>query len=395
MERINIKKLIYEFMKVIISVGGRFHSFNLAQQLLKRDYLKKLITSYPKFEVVKYGIPKEKVKTVVLKEILERGWRKLPRFLKNIYNPQYLIHEIFDKLAAKKIEKADIFVGWASFSLNSFKKVKEFKMIKILDEGSSHIIFRRDIVKEEYEKFGVKPELPHPKLVEKELKEYEEADYICVSSLFAKKTFLDKGILENKIIHIPYGVDLSNFQQIKKNDNVFRVIFAGGMTLRKGVHYLLQAFSELNLPNSELMLIGSYNDEIKPFFKKYEGKFNWIGSIPQKELYKYYSQGSVFVLNSIEDGFGMVIIQAMACGLPVIATENTGGLDIISDGKNGFIIPIRNVEALKSKLLYFYQNKEICEIMGQSAKERVSKGFTWDDYGEKIISAYKNILARK
>ena len=94
MERINIKKIINITMKVIVSVGGRFHAFNLAQQLLKRGYLKRLITSYPKFEVVKYGIPKEKIKSAIVKEILERGWRKLPRFLKNIYNPQFLIHKI-------------------------------------------------------------------------------------------------------------------------------------------------------------------------------------------------------------------------------------------------------------------------------------------------------------
>ncbi len=379
-------------MQVIVSVGGRFHAFNLAQQLLKSDCLKLLITSYPKFEVAKYGIPKEKIKSIIIKEILERGWRKLPGILRDFYNPQYLLIEIFDKLASRKIDKADIFVGWANFSLDSFKKAKKMGMINVLDEGSSYILYRRDIVKKEYEKFGIKPELPHPKLVEKELREYEEADYIVVSSLFARRTFLEKGIPERKIIHVPYGVDLSAFKQIPKNDNVFRVVFVGGMTLRKGVHYLLQAFSELNLTNSELLLIGSINDEIKPFFKKYEGKYKWIGHIPQGELYKHYSQGSVFVLNSIEDGFGMVIIQAMACGLPVIATTNTGGQDIIRDGQEGFIIPIADVAALKDKLLYFYQRPELCREMGQTAKKRVSYGFTWDDYGEKIIKAYKRML---
>lgn len=380
-------------MKIIVSVGGRFHAFNLAQQLLKREYLEHLITSYPKFEVVKYGIPKDKIKSILIKEILERGWRKLPKIFKNIYNPQFLIHEIFDKQASEKLVPADIFVGWASFSLHSIAKAKKMGMKTILDEGSSHIEYRRDIVKEEYEKFGIKPELPHSKLVEKELKEYEKADYICVSSLFAKKTFLDKGISENKIIHIPYGVDLSNFQQIKKNDNLFRIVYAGGMTLRKGVHYLLQAFSELNLPNSELMLIGTINDEIKPFFKKYEGKFKWVNSVPQGELYKYYSQGSVFTLNSIEDGFGMVIIQAMACGLPVIATENTGGPDIVRDGIDGFIIPIRSIEILKEKLYYLHRNPEICRQMGESAKQRVSGSFSWDNYGDKIAKEYQKILA--
>lgn len=381
-------------MRVVVSVGGRFHAFNLAQQLFKNGYLERIITSYPKFEVKKFGIPSQKVSSIVIKEILERVWRKVPTVLRNLYNPQYLLHEIFDKSAARKLVSADIFVGWASFSLHSIKKAKKMGMKIVLDEGSSHVVYRRDLVKEEYEKYGVKPELPHQRVVEKELKEYEEADYICVSSLFAKRTFLQKGISENKIIHIPYGVDLKSFKKTEKSDDIFRVIFVGAMTLRKGVHYLLQAFSELNLPNSELLLIGAMTDEIKPFFKKYEGQFNWIGSKPQNELYKYYSNSSVFVLNSIEDGFGMVIMQAMACGLPVICTENTGGPDIVRDGKDGFIIPIRNVEKLKEKLIYLSENNEILKQMGQSAKERAEKGFTWDDYGDKIVEAYKNILAK-
>jgi len=379
-------------MKIIISVGGRFHAFNLAQQLLKCGYLERLITSYPKFEVKKYGIPPQKVGSVLIKEILERGWRKLPNFLSNLYNPQYLIHEIFDKLASHQLENTDLFVGWSSFSLYSLRKAKKMGAKIILERGSSHIIYQNEILKEEYKKFGLKAQLAHPKIIEKELKEYDEADYISIPSSFVKRTFLGYGFSENKLIQVPYGVDLSNFRQVPKNDNVFRVVFVGGMTLRKGVHYLLQAFSELNLPNSELLLIGSINDEIKPFFKKYSGKFKHLGHIPQKELYKYYSQGSVFVMMSIEEGLAMVQPQAMACGLPVICTTNTGGEDIVRDGQDGFVIPIRDIEALKEKLIYLYENPEICRQMGQSAKERVLSGFTWDDYGNKIIKAYKNIL---
>jgi len=382
-------------MKVSISVIGRFHLFNLAQQLLKKDYLNQLITSYPKFEVVKYGIPKDKISSIIIKEILFRGWQKLPGFLKRIYNPHHLIHEIFDALAAFYLkEGADIVIG----GLRVARKAKKFGAVTIAERGSSHILYQNKILQEEYEKYSVKIEpfmLPHPKVIKDDLRGYEEMDYISIPSSFVKRTFLEYGVSESKIIQVPYGVDLSAFKQIPKNDNVFRVVFAGGMALRKGVHYLLQAFSELNLPNSELLLIGSMNDEIKPFFKKYEGKYKWLGHIPQNELYKYYSQGSVFVIMSIEEGLAMVQPQAMACGLPVICTTNTGGEDIIREGRDGFIIPIRDVEKLKEKLLYLYENPEICYQMGQNAKQRVSGGFTWDDYGEKMVEKYKHILSNK
>jgi glycosyltransferase involved in cell wall biosynthesis len=381
-------------IRVTISVGGRFHAFNLAQQLLKRDYLHKLITSYPVFEVKKYGIPSEKIASAVTKEILARGWDKLPGWIRRSYNPEEFIHNLYDKQAMKKIEPTDIFVGWSGYSLYSLRKAKQSGAVAVVERGSSHIAYQNEILKNEYEKFSAATQLPHPKIIEKECMEYEEADYISIPSNFVKRTFLEKGISEKKLIQIPYGVELSSFRQVPKNDNIFRVVFTGRMSLRKGVHYLMKAFSELNLPGSELMLVGSFSDEIKPFFEKYEGKFKWMGRVPQGELYTYYSQGSVFVLMSIEEGLAMVIPQAMACGLPVICTTNTGGEDIVRNEKDGFIVPIGDTEILKEKLLYLYENREIGKAMGQSAKERVSSGFTWDNYGERMIEKYEAILNR-
>lgn len=385
-------------MRVTLSVGGKFHIFNLAQQLLKRGYLQQLITSYPKFEVVKYGIPRDLVSSVLIKEVIERGWRKLPGFLSNIYNPQYLICEVFDKLACQKLQDAEIVAGGSSMFLHTLHKAKRMGAVTIVEHGSSHIVYQDKILKEEYEKYGVRTtpfQLPHPNVIEKEVREYEEADYVAVPSLFAKRTFVEQGIPESKIIHTSYGVDLSLFRQIPKTDTVFRIIFGGGLCLRKGTHYLLQAFSELNIANAELLLVGAINDEIKPFLKKYAGKFKHLTYRPIGELYKIYSQSSVFVMPSIEEGLAMVQPQAMACGLPIIATTNTGAEDIVRDGVDGFIIPIRDVEALKAKILYLYENQEICRAMGQSAKQRVASGFTWDDYGKKMIAAYERILTRR
>lgn len=383
-------------MKIAISVPGKFHLFNLAQELLKRGYLSQLITSYPKFEVLKYGIPRQKINSVLRKEIIQRLSHKIP-FLSNWWSSQFLALEVFDKKAAKFLKPCDIFVGASSASLHTMRAAKKFGAITILERGGAHILYQDKILKEEYEKLGlrVRPyQLAHPKVIAKELQEYKEADYVSIPSLFVKKTFLEAGFPENKLIHIPYGVDLGEFKPATKKDDVFRVVYAGGMTLQKGLHYLLQAFAEFNLPNSELLLIGAKSPEIEPFFQKYKGHYKWIGRVPQKELSSYYTQSSVFVLNSIHDGFGMVIIQAMACGLPVIATQNTGGPDIIREGENGFVIPIRDVEALKEKLLYLYEHPEEGRKMGELAEKRVREGFTWEDYGEKMIAAYNRILKK-
>jgi len=384
-------------MTVAISVPGRFHLFNLAQELQKRGYLSQLITSYPKFFIAKYGIPREKTDSVLRKEIIQRAWEKLP-VVRDFWNPQFFLLELFDKRAKELLRACDIFVGASSASLHTMSAAKKFGALTVLERGGAHILYQDTILKEEYKKFGVRPrpfQLPPPKVISKELQEYEEADYISVPSLFVKRTFLAADFPEEKLIHVPYGVDLEEFKPALKEDDVFRVVYAGGMTLQKGVHYLLQAFAELNLPNSELLLIGTKNAEIEPFFKKYAGRYKWIGHVPQRELARHYSQSSVFVLNSVQDGFGMVIIQAMACGLPVIATTNTGGPDIIREGENGFIIPIRDVITLKERLVQLYKNPEEGKRMGVSAVKRVKEGFTWGNYGNKMAKEYERILNKK
>lgn len=385
-------------MKVVISVGGKFHAFYLARELLKRNCLERLITSYPKFEVVKYGIPKEKIKSIVIKEILWRTWSKLPFFIRKNYDPTLFTSDIFDRWAARKLIPTDIFTGWSSFSLYSMRKVKAMGVVTVLDHGSAHIEYHDKILREEQKIWGIPPgksRTAHPGIVKKEIREYEEADFICIPSLFSRRTFLEAGVPAEKIIRIPYGVDLDDFRPGKKTDKIFRVVYAGGMTLQKGVHYLLRAFSELKLPSSELLLIGGLSEEIEPFFKKYAGNFRYLGIRPQKELTDHYVQSSVFVLNSIHDGFGMVIIQAMASGLPVIATQNTGGPDIIEEGKTGFIIPIRDVQKLKERLVFLYENEKIRAEMGKQAAKRAASGFSWDDYGNNIVKAYEGLLEMK
>ena len=224
-------------------------------------------------------------------------------------------------------------------------------------------------------------------LLEETLLEYEVADYIMVPSSFAKRTFIEQGVDEKKVFVNPYGVDLSLFKQVKQDDDVFRVIYCGRLSIQKGSHYLLEAIYGLNLNNFELWHVGGIDIEMAPYIEKFKSKkIIFKGAQPQDELYKFYSQGNVFILPSIQDGFGMVIFQAMACGLPVILSENTGAYDVITkDGEEGFVIPIRSIGAIQEKVTYLYNNKLACKQMGEKAKKKVAAGYTWDDYGERYI----------
>ena len=363
-------------MRISIIVGGRFHAFNLAQQLNKHGCLSQLITSYPKNFVNKnYDINKDKIKSVLLKELFQRS------FINKIFNIEDILIKYFSNKAKDLIDlnNTDILIGWSSFSLETFKLAKNKKCIKILERGSTHIDFQNQIVEEEYLINNLKPVLASKYVVEKELEEYEVADYIAVPTEFVRQTFISKGFSKEKIIKIPYGVNLKEFNSSKyrKKDDKFRIIYTGSVSVRKGLIYLLNSFDELNLKNTELLIIGNVENKMRKIIKKFESNKNIIfkNAVKQHELNKYYSYSDLFITCSIEEGLSMVQLQAMACGLPVICTRNSGGEEIIKDGVDGFILPIRDIEELKRKILYLYENKSVCYQMGKMAQKKLTMFF--------------------
>jgi len=381
-------------MKITILVGGRFHAFDLAYQLEKKGHLLNLITSYPKWKVSKFiNIDKKKIKTVILKEIIERIIIKL-KLINYLAIFSVYLNKYFEYFASKKVnyKNTDILIGWSGFSCKTFQKSKNYNLIKILERGSSHIKFQSDILLEEHKKFNIKYKI-NDNEINQEIKEYNLADYISIPSTFVKKTFLLKGFDEKKLILTPYGVDLNNFYPKAKKDNIFRFIYVGNLSLRKGLWYTLKAFSELNLPNSELILVGSVDANFLPLLKEFTSnkKIKLFNHVSQNKLVEFYNISDVFVISSIEDGFAMVIPQALACGIPVICSENSGGSELIKNGINGYVVPIRNIEELKNKMNFLYEDKKHYIVLKEViSKER--KDLSWDRYGQLIIDKYGSLL---
>jgi glycosyltransferase involved in cell wall biosynthesis len=375
-------------MKINVSVVGRYHAFDLAKQLEKHGILNKLITTYPKFKAQEWNIKKEHIVSGMFLEILNRYKKIIPFFKDETIT--FWINKIQENRCIKYLNNIDVFIGFSSSSLETLIAAKRLGVVTIIERGSAHYSYQMKVLQSENKKF-----IPNYKFWQQELLEYELADYISLPSSFSKKTFLENGVPEDKLFVNPYGVDLSQFKQIVKKDKIFRVIFCGKLSIQKGSHYLLQAIYELDLENFEFWHIGGISEEMKSLIKKYESpKIIYKGSYPQVKLYEFYSQGSVFILPSMQDGFGMVIFQAMACGLPVILSENTGAYDVVTkEGKEGFVIPIRSVDAIKEKIIFLYKNPKICKKMGEEAKKRVLNGFSWDDYGNRYVKFLKEIKA--
>ena len=387
-------------MKVTTSCYGRFHIFDQAAQLHRHGMLHRIVTDYPKFMTRRWGIPDENVTSLLANGIYGRIATKTFRWLDASTRDRITeaVHHQFSSRLAKKLPPdSDIFIGLSSYCLEAVEHANKLGMKTIVDHGSLHQATERRLQIEESELWGFNSEesLPPNWLIEKENVEFELADRVMVLSEIAKRTMVEQGVPADKVFVNHCGVDLDQFYSSTKQDNVFRIVQCGGIRPRKGVQYLLKAFSELKLPNSELWFIGGGLDSssLQPVVQQYRANnILFKGSFPQSQLYELYSQGSIFVLASVADGFGMVVPQAMACGLPVIVTENVGAADIVVEGANGYVIPIRNVDALKEKILYLYENHKQRDEMGRSAMSTVAAMGGWSHYGDQLEKYLTTLL---
>ena len=374
-------------MIVSVASAGRFHADDLARQMQRLGHLGQLYTGVPGGRLAG-ELPPARIRsfpwlTGARWAVGRLGLHGLAQRL------DWPSIQLFDRWVARCLSPCDVFNCLSGLGLYARRAARaRYGALTVCDRGSPHILFTDRLLREEYGRHGVPYAGPSPRLVQKELQEYAEADLIQIPSTFAYRSFLAQGVAEAKLRLLSYGVELELFHPTPKQDDTFRAIYVGRMSLLKGIPYLLQALASLPVPNFELMLVGAMTDEVKPFFARYTDGFRYLGTLPRAELYRYYSQASVFVFASTLDGFGHVMAQAMACGLPVIATTNTGARDLFTDGVEGFIVPIREPAEMREKVLYLYEHPEVRGQMAQAALQRVNSLGGWGTFGEKALRVY-------
>lgn len=394
-------------MRVILQ-SNIAHYHHLAQALYSAGKLERYITSnllvgdepalslLPKYWRDKLegrrllDVPRERITEIRIAELMQRLLPATKLFSPDTGN--LINNHLFDFLAAQSLEQCDVFHFVNSVGLYSARKAKSRDAKIVCDVRQEHPFFQERILSEEAKLQNVKVEITGKPYEQKMIDEFELADFFVVPSTHAKNTFVAEGYDARRISVIPYGIDLRRFHPRPRTDAVFRVICVGSITLRKGIHYLLQAFKELSLPNAELLLIGNVDSHFKPVLAKYERVFRHLAAIPKVALIDYYSNSSVFVLPSLADAYPLVVLEAMACGIPAIVSTNNGVRETIKEGETGFVVPIRDVEALKEKILFLYQNPDVNRRMGAQAVQTAHR-MTWESYERLIVDFYESVEA--
>ena len=365
--------------------------FDLAEQLASRGLLADLHTAYLASKAPVALSPAVRTAYGTLARLLVR--RRLPEGELTRALDWQILNQ-FDRTVAASLRPCDVFVALSGMCLRSLAMAKRGGAKTVCERGSSHILFQQQILREEFDRWGQPYNGPDPRVVERELREYELCDRIAVPSEFVRRTFLERGVAPERLLTNPYGVDVRAFHPVPSvKEDVFRILFAGTASLRKGIPYLLKAFQLLKGRNLELWLAGTIAPEVTAMIEGYRDKrITVLGAVPRGELYRTYGRASVTVLPSLEEGLALVQAQSIACGVPVISTPNSGAEDLFVDGRHGFIVPPRSPEKLAAALEALISSPELLEEMKKNCLALAESMTGWSQYGERAVAHYRGLL---
>lgn len=416
-----IASLIFKFgrMKVTVSHAGKQHSYHLANALLKLEKLDIFFTSsyiksiwlqayfqktnntywsrrfYP-------GLGGKKVDANWRFEVKEVLLRKFLGKSESVQNAVYQRDADFDAYVSGKLQnrKSDLFWGFQGSCHSSLQAAKTAGKIAICELATAHVASAKKILGEE---IRFQPDwadsmdnLVFPAFYERRLMEEPHlADFAVAASAFTRMTLLQDSIPEEKIINLPLGFDISYVPFVQKKEGFqnrpLKLLYAGTVTQRKGIAYLLEAMEMLGKGKDiELHIIGGIQGSGKAFMSK-KHLVHYHPPVSQLELFSMYSDFDVLVLPTIFEGFGLVLVEAMAAGLPIISTQHSIGPELVTEGKNGFIVPIRDSKAIAKAIESFRAMDDHSFLSCSLEARKAAELFTWNLYQNNLDAILKKL----
>jgi glycosyltransferase involved in cell wall biosynthesis len=385
-------------VKVNVAVCGRFHFHNYIHYLDQARLLNRFYYSHKRStDATNLGIQRERAVNLWAKEYLIRLHGKLTKGrLVPEFSPYYA--RLWQIQALRRWDRCDILhLMQHGTGLSLIRRAKQEGSVVIAEPVNQHPVAMNAIMNEEAERLGLKGMAQLHRNQKHQIEESFASDFLLAASRIVRNSFVERGYDPSRTAVLPYGVDLNSFHPIArapKPQQTFTVISVGAISLRKGHIDLLEAWKKLAIPNAKLLLIGSISHEMAPILRRYDGLFRHIPFVSNRDLFQYYGQSSVFVLPSVEDGFGLVCAEAMACGLAVIVTENAGTADIVTHGKDGFIVRIRSPESIAEHIEMLYRDRTLRLAMSDAALAKARDELGWDTYANRLSGFYRYVLER-
>ena len=375
---------------VTVSVWNRFWSFELVNGLVNAGYRVQYVGTTRRRTAAQahYTCWAASCLTLASHLVSRCGWGEGPSArLREAALP------VFERYASRYAARGRCFWAWNGHNLAGCRRAKEAGIPVVVETGSTHALWQQERLESEYGKHGIAWSPADRERIETARQEYELADRIVAPSRFVERTFLEEGVDRAKLSVNPFGVDAS-FWKIERqapSGRPFTVVYAAALTLRKGIEYLIAAWKRAALKDARLLLVGGAGGDARPLVATLPGNVTWLGFQTHGVLRETYRDCDLYVLPSLEEGMARSVIEAMAAGLPVVVTEETGMTDVMVDSEDGFVVPAMNADVLAQALRKAAGDRARLVEMGRSAQRRVA-GYTWAAYGRRGAEILRTII---
>ncbi len=404
-------------MNIVLSHSGKQHSYHVAKAMKQLSVLELFYTSsYVKHKSIQdyftrqgntywtrrfiegvSGIDVDANWRYEAKEVLLRRFLgKSPQVQQAVYNRDVK----FDQYVAKRLSRhknTDVFWGFQGSCHITLQKANDLGLLSVCELATAHVEEAKRLLGEEAK---LLPEwadsidnLVFEPVYEKRLQEEPHlAQKVIAASLFTKQSLLNSDIPEEKIEVLPLGFDMDHIpyteRTIPKANKPFRLLYSGTVTQRKGIAYLLEAMKTFDKKDVELHIVGGIQGSGEAF-DKMKDRCVYHPPVSQHEMFAMYQDFDALVLPTIFEGFGLVIVEAMAAGLPVITTKHSMGPDVISEDKNGYIVPIRSSQSIEEAICKLVEKTPETYLEMRKAARNAAMKFTWQRYQENLATLLK------
>lgn len=378
-------------MKVIVAVPNRDWGFDLARALHGEGVLSSFITTCPALAARRALPPGMPVTTT--------GWIETGRWLhRHLHLPgriEPFLAAAFARFVARSLPaEGEVLMVWCRAALEAIPAAQARGLKVVLIQSAPHIAYRTEVQRRSHKRFDLTAPETSPPLVTRELDEYEAADAIAVPTRFVAETFIRRGLARERVIVNPYGADLSPFfaLPLRRETRPLRILFVGRVGICTGVPWLLRAFARLDM-KAELHLAGPLDPGMDHVLR-YEpmARVTVHGPVPERLLPAQYAAANIFCLPALKGEWPLGILRAMASGVPVVATPETGAADILRDGIDGRIVPSGHPPALAAALEELAADPLLRYTIGDRARRVVATGYDWASHGRRAVAACEHLL---
>jgi glycosyltransferase involved in cell wall biosynthesis len=385
-------------MTVNIAVCGKFHFANYVRYVAAQGLLRKFYYAHKRSTDGTLGLPEDKIFNFPFKEYLVQGHGRLFGTIGT--GPAHILYgALWSRAVLAVWRPAELLHVMAHGHETAIVQRARRDGAGVLAEAvNTHPDNQREILCREAERWGVKGVSPRRTTRDARLlEEIAGADRVLVPSATVARSFVDRGLDAGRVIKLPYAANLSRFFPAGPTGadvgarRPLKIVCVGTIGLRKGQFHLLEACRTLGPDVVDLTLVGTIDTAVAARLKTYAGQFRHLQRVPNVEMRALLLEHDLFVLPSLEEGLAVSICEALACGLPVVATRESGAEEMVVDGETGFLVEAASADALAEILGRLTRERERLPAIGAAAAAVTRDWLNWESYAAQLCDVYRQM----